>query len=76
MYKVITFFLLFFTSTLYAQEPILVSAYIVDRYPAQILKVAGDYKKKATSLFDLSMGSKINREAIECLLIKGCATDK
>ena len=46
MYKVITFFLLFFTSTLYAQEPILVSAYIVDRYPAQIQKVAGDYKKK------------------------------
>ena len=46
MYKVITFFLLFFISTLYAQEPILVSAYIVDRYPAQIQKVAGDYKKK------------------------------
>lgn len=44
--KSIFLLLLFYVLPIYAQETISVDTYIVDRYPAQMLKIVGNYKRK------------------------------
>lgn len=44
--KSIFLLLLFYVLPIYAQETISVDAYIVDRFPAQMLKIVGNYKRK------------------------------